>query len=100
MSKTAAEILDDMMDAIQAHGWVRGSVGDRLRGFCIIGAAAAMSHPGMGEARVRVLNAISHAIYDECGVATSISRWNDQLAGGQEDVLLVLKRARESLGGQ
>lgn len=108
-----AEVIDGAIEAIETHGWCQQSLLNAdgqlcLRGALYVGAGAvlmghhiefeegAFDEDAFEEADSLVVKEINKNYVDEC---STIPRWNDHSGTSAEDVILVLKRARETADG-
>lgn len=92
--------VDGIIKAIERHGWVQGWPGSPDVGFCIVGADHAANRGSTGlqriEQTVRVLFPERLHPYPKGESLRPAARFNDHPDTTLEDVMLVLKHAKEA----
>ena len=86
---TVKEALEVGLARIREHGWIQGSAGDTLSGYCAIGALPTDSlgfrfHPGA----INALAAQAHSPY--------LAKWNDEPGRTQAEVETTYEAAIEA----
>lgn len=105
------EIIDGAIDYIQTNGWCRGALTKPdgsacMRGAMMMGAGATLDSSGEVDlskdtgfdwpAFNDATQKVEAEIYRETSGLLAVPDYNDLVATSQEDVLLILKRAREA----
>lgn len=92
--------VDGIIKTIERYGWVQGWPGGPASGFCIVGANGHANRYGVGiqrvEQTVRVLFPERLQPYPKGKGLRPAARFNDHPDTTLEDVMLVLKHAREA----
>lgn len=93
----AEEGIDAIIDVINKRGWCQGGFRNTQGNVCIMGAAFVIGQTNSSDA----LAAIQDQINKECQdyPYTTIPMYNDAVAKSVEDVVLMLKKAKEGING-
>jgi hypothetical protein len=95
-----AEVFPTASHLIRDHGWLRGSYGDRGRGFCIDGAVMTAAYDLFGERGPGFVNRMATAARASLRRTLShdlASVWNDRLGRTVGEVLVALEDARRDV---
>lgn len=93
---TGEEVLDGAAKAIEEQGWCQHMMQNAEGNLCLMGGllhgARQTQCPGFYEAA----QAVEDQVKQQTG-ASLVALWNDEPGRSVEDVLLLLKRAKETL---
>lgn len=89
---SAAGVLREARDLICEFGWTQRRSGDRICGFCVMGAInEASDRIDWNEGRVGALRTLRQAL--DLSETTSLADWNDAACRTIDEVFSALNRA-------
>lgn len=94
--RAALSALSRTYDLLQTYGWLQGTMGSKVEGFCLMGALRCANGVGEEDAE-RVLWKTIQATISLGVVNPGITYWNDRHGRTKRQVLGVIRKAKHQV---